>query len=276
MGGEQRHGVAIGPLQQRPVLRRGDGGHPPCIPGRVGIADLRNEYETAGLDQADLAPRPLDQWQRWYDDAVAAGCTEPNAMTLATVDAAGRPDARYVLVRGVDERGLWFFTNTESVKGDQLAAHPVAARGVRLAGAAPPGAPARAGRGPGSIGRGGVLRQPAALEPAGVVGVAAVDGAARSGDAPRRIDGGRGPVPGRRRAGAPVGRVLPGRARRGRVLAGSGRAPARPAALPARRGGMAGRSPVAVAPAAALRRRLAPLGQSLTPVVRRRTAAARR
>jgi pyridoxamine 5'-phosphate oxidase len=93
----------------------------------VGIADLRTEYETAGLDRGDLAALPLDQWRRWYDDAVAAGCTEPNAMTLATVDAAGRPDARYVLVRGVDDRGLWFFTNTESVKGDQLAAHPVAA-----------------------------------------------------------------------------------------------------------------------------------------------------
>jgi len=93
----------------------------------VGIADLRHEYETAGLDRDDLAPGPLGQWRRWYDDAVAAGCTEPNAMTLATVDATGRPDARYVLVRGVDDRGLWFFTNTESVKGAQLAGHPVAA-----------------------------------------------------------------------------------------------------------------------------------------------------
>ena len=93
----------------------------------MGIADLRHEYETAGLDAADLAAHPLEQWRRWYDDAVAAGCTEPNAMTLATVDAGGRPDARYVLVRGVDERGLWFFTNTESVKGAQLAARPIAA-----------------------------------------------------------------------------------------------------------------------------------------------------
>jgi len=93
----------------------------------MGIADLRHEYETAGLDRADLAAQPLDQWRHWYDDAVAAGCTEPNAMTLATVDAAGRPDARYVLVRGVDDRGLWFFTNTESVKAAQLGIHPVAA-----------------------------------------------------------------------------------------------------------------------------------------------------
>jgi pyridoxamine 5'-phosphate oxidase len=93
----------------------------------MGIADLRSEYETAGLDIADLAADPLDQWQHWYRDAVAAGCTEPNAMTLATVDAAGVPDARYVLVRGVDASGLWFFTNGESVKGLELAANPVAA-----------------------------------------------------------------------------------------------------------------------------------------------------
>src|SRR4051812_18873869 len=93
----------------------------------MGIADLRREYETVGLDVADLAADPLDQWQHWYRDAVAAGCTEPNAMTLATVDASGAPDARYVLVRGVDRSGLWFFTNTESVKGIELAAHPVAA-----------------------------------------------------------------------------------------------------------------------------------------------------
>jgi pyridoxamine 5'-phosphate oxidase len=93
----------------------------------VGIADLRSEYEHAGLDTADVAADPIVQWQRWYDDAAAAGCTEPNAMTLATVDAGGRPNSRYVLVRGADERGLWFFTNTTSVKAHELAAHPVAA-----------------------------------------------------------------------------------------------------------------------------------------------------
>jgi pyridoxamine 5'-phosphate oxidase len=93
----------------------------------VGIADLRREYETQGLDEADLAPAPLAQWQCWYEDAVAAGCAEPNAMTVATVDAEGRPDARMVLVRGVDDRGLWFFTNSASPKGQQLRDRPVAA-----------------------------------------------------------------------------------------------------------------------------------------------------
>jgi pyridoxamine 5'-phosphate oxidase len=130
MEGQEAGGVTVRAHEQRPQVRPGRGrgdGHPPCIPALMGIADLRSEYETAGLHAADLADHPLEQWQRWYGDAVAAGCTEPNAMTLATVDAAGVPDARYVLVRGVDPTGLWFFTNTESVKALELAAHPVAA-----------------------------------------------------------------------------------------------------------------------------------------------------
>jgi pyridoxamine 5'-phosphate oxidase len=91
------------------------------------IASLRSEYEDAGLDVADLDPDPLRQWERWYDDAVAAGATEPNAMALATVGEDGAPDVRFVLVRGVDERGLAFYTNLTSSKAEQLGAHPVAA-----------------------------------------------------------------------------------------------------------------------------------------------------
>jgi pyridoxamine 5'-phosphate oxidase len=91
------------------------------------IASLRSEYEDAGLDVADLDSDPLRQWQRWYDDAVSAGATEPNAMALATVGDDGAPDVRYVLVRGVDERGLAFYTNLTSSKAEQLGVHPVAA-----------------------------------------------------------------------------------------------------------------------------------------------------
>ena len=94
------------------------------------IASLRSEYEDAGLDVADLDSDPLRQWQRWYDDAVSAGATEPNAMALATVGEDGAPDVRYVLVRGVDERGLAFYTNLTSSKAEQLGAHPVAAAAV--------------------------------------------------------------------------------------------------------------------------------------------------
>ena len=92
--------------------------------------DLRTrriEYETAGLDVADVAADPLVQWRRWYDDASAAGVTEPNAMTVATVGLDGHPDARTVLARGADDRSLVFFTNYGSVKSRQLELHPHAA-----------------------------------------------------------------------------------------------------------------------------------------------------
>jgi pyridoxamine 5'-phosphate oxidase len=91
------------------------------------LAARRVQYETAGLDVADVADDPVVQWQRWYDEAAAAGVAEPNAMVLATVDDDGRPDARFVLARGLDERGFVFHTNYESVKSQQLTRHPHAA-----------------------------------------------------------------------------------------------------------------------------------------------------
>lgn len=91
------------------------------------LRDRRVQYESAGLDVGDLAADPLTQWRRWYDDADSAGVVEPNAMTVATVDVEGRPDARIVLARGSDERSLTFFTNYASAKSRQLQAHRVAA-----------------------------------------------------------------------------------------------------------------------------------------------------
>jgi pyridoxamine 5'-phosphate oxidase len=91
------------------------------------VESRRTEYESAGLDAADLDADPLRQWQRWYDEAVAAGVTEPNAMALATTDEDGAPDVRFVLVRGVDERGFAFYTNLTSAKARQLRARPLAA-----------------------------------------------------------------------------------------------------------------------------------------------------
>jgi pyridoxamine 5'-phosphate oxidase len=93
----------------------------------MGIADLRTEYESAGLDVADVLANPVEQWLRWYEDAVAAGAYEPNAMVLSTVDADGHADARFVLVRGVDERGFTFYTNLKSAKSQELAQAPQAA-----------------------------------------------------------------------------------------------------------------------------------------------------
>jgi pyridoxamine 5'-phosphate oxidase len=91
------------------------------------IRDRRVQYETAGLDVADVAPDPIEQWLRWHDEALAAGLAEPNAMTVSTVDLHGVPDARIVLARGVDRYGFVFFTNYESAKSRQLNARPLAA-----------------------------------------------------------------------------------------------------------------------------------------------------
>lgn len=91
------------------------------------LADLRINYSRASLDEADAAPDPFAQFDRWFNEALAAKLPEPNTMTLATVGADGRPSARIVLVKGVDERGFVFFTNYESRKGRDLAARPYAA-----------------------------------------------------------------------------------------------------------------------------------------------------
>src|SRR5262249_2047622 len=82
-------------------------------------------YDTEGLERSDLADDPIAQFLRWYENA--SNLYEPNAMTLATVDADGQPDARVVLLRGVDDRGFTWFTNRNSRKGRELAANPKAA-----------------------------------------------------------------------------------------------------------------------------------------------------
>jgi pyridoxamine 5'-phosphate oxidase len=88
------------------------------------IAAMRREYAAAGLREDDLAPDWLGQLRAWLHDAVAAGLPEPNAMVLATADALGRPSARTVLLKGLDERGLTFYTNYGSRKAAELAANP--------------------------------------------------------------------------------------------------------------------------------------------------------
>ncbi len=73
------------------------------------------------------ADEPFQLFAAWLKDAITSEPRDPTAMTLATVDADGLPDARMVLLKGVDERGFVFYTNTESQKGREMAAHPVAA-----------------------------------------------------------------------------------------------------------------------------------------------------
>jgi pyridoxamine 5'-phosphate oxidase len=116
----------------------------------MAIADLRREYSLTGMRRSDLETDPIAQFKKWFDQATGrrssgrvrsflirlykslllASGTEPldlTAMTLATVDKEGRPSARVVLLKGVDERGFVFFTNYESRKGRELAENPNAA-----------------------------------------------------------------------------------------------------------------------------------------------------
>jgi pyridoxamine 5'-phosphate oxidase len=79
------------------------------------------------LDEHDLDPDPLIVFRRWFDEAVAAGAFEPEAVALATATPDGRPSARMVLAKGVDERGLAFYTNYGSRKGGELESNPRAA-----------------------------------------------------------------------------------------------------------------------------------------------------
>lgn len=93
----------------------------------VDLRNLRKSYERASLDEAEVGSAPLQLFQRWFDEALAAKVPEPNAMTLATVSAEGRPSTRIVLIKSFDEHGLVFFTNYRSRKGRELAANPYAA-----------------------------------------------------------------------------------------------------------------------------------------------------
>jgi pyridoxamine 5'-phosphate oxidase len=91
------------------------------------IARLRRSYERAELDEAHSASFPMQQFERWLQEALTAELPEPTAMTLATVSAEGRPSTRVVLLKGCDARGLVFYTNYRSRKAQELAANPQAA-----------------------------------------------------------------------------------------------------------------------------------------------------
>ncbi len=88
------------------------------------MTDLRNEYTRSGLSESDVLPDPIDQFHRWFDEALEANLHEPNAMTLATATPDGRPSARVVLLKGFGERGFVFYTNYEGRKALELEANP--------------------------------------------------------------------------------------------------------------------------------------------------------
>ena len=91
------------------------------------IAQLRKSYERAELSEEHSAADPLEQFDRWLKEAIAAQVPEPNAMTLATVDSHMRPSTRIQLIKGYDARGIVWYTNYQSRKGRELAGNPWAA-----------------------------------------------------------------------------------------------------------------------------------------------------
>jgi len=91
------------------------------------LADLRKSYERDELDEASCADDPLRQFEVWLEQAIKAQLPEPNAMTLATVGVDGRPSTRIVLIKGLDARGLVWYTNYDSRKGRELSHEPRAA-----------------------------------------------------------------------------------------------------------------------------------------------------
>jgi pyridoxamine 5'-phosphate oxidase len=90
----------------------------------MNVADRRREYTRETLDETAVAREPLDQFRRWFDEALASELREPTAMAIATVGPDGRPSARMVLLKGYDDRGFVFYTNYDSRKGRELAQNP--------------------------------------------------------------------------------------------------------------------------------------------------------
>lgn len=93
----------------------------------LDLSTLRKNYALEALSEIDVHHDPLAQFDHWFREAMEAQMPEPNAMTLATADAEGRPSARIVLLKGIDHQGFVFFTNYESRKGRELAENPQAA-----------------------------------------------------------------------------------------------------------------------------------------------------
>ena len=93
----------------------------------TALADLRKSYEQGALEEHESASEPLKQFEAWLADALTGGIPEPNAMTVATVSADGRPSTRPVLIKGCDARGIVWYSNYHSRKGRELEANPFAA-----------------------------------------------------------------------------------------------------------------------------------------------------
>jgi pyridoxamine 5'-phosphate oxidase len=109
------------------AMQRRRGIEPAATPS-VGerVADLRKDYGQASLDEKDVADDPIQQFTRWFEEALKAEVNEPNAMGVSTVDERGRPSSRIVLIKQFDDRGFTWYTNYDSQKGKQLNGNPFA------------------------------------------------------------------------------------------------------------------------------------------------------
>lgn len=93
----------------------------------MSIADLRKDYSRASLTEQDVHPDPIQQFSKWFSEAIAAQVPEANAMSVSTVNANGRPSSRILLIKDIDARGFTFFTNYASRKGNELEQNQYAA-----------------------------------------------------------------------------------------------------------------------------------------------------
>lgn len=91
------------------------------------IASLRENYTKSGIRDEDLPDRPVRMFARWLEEAIESEANEPNAMSLATVAMDGKPNVRVVLLKGIEEETIQFFTNYTSRKGEELLKTPSAA-----------------------------------------------------------------------------------------------------------------------------------------------------
>ena len=88
------------------------------------LAAIRKDYRLQSLSEKDVEANPIKQFEKWFQQALASGIEEPNAMTLATSTADGKPSVRIVLLKGINDNGFVFFTNYESKKGKQIHDNP--------------------------------------------------------------------------------------------------------------------------------------------------------
>ena len=210
-------------------------------PARLDLGAMRRDYgrgdDAPGLSEGDLAADWLAQFRRWFDDAVAAGLPEPNAMVVATARAEGRPERPHGAAEGRRRAGLRVLHQLHVAQGRRAGREPVRQPGLSVVPDEPPGRRLRSRGQGGARGIGGILRHPAARLAARRLGEPAVAGRGGSRGARRRASA-------KRSSGSPTSpevpvpphwgglRAAPGD---GGVLAGPDEPAARPAALPPRR-----------------------------------------